>query len=342
MTNKEFKAVLVVGAILALSGVVIHFIFSVASFIEENILFILSAIFLFVSPYFGYFIYKNLYFNSEGFKKTKEDIKKYTDNCNSLNKHIEDLKQLKSNFYVYDYGSGSFHDESNYGFKRVEWANIIKNKQVYNCSSVVCKNASNQPFKYLIKYFNIDVNENSLSIFENMLNNFSSVSEGRRLLLKEKNQLIERIKNNIPSLIMKYSRNELIRKLGFDDVDLSKSYFPVYSFQYVSSGGNSQYRFDVHLNEDNLEKLINYMAGLISFKKSIVGQRQLMTKQLRNKIKIRDDYTCQSCHISIKDEKNLLLEIDHIIPLSKGGLTEDSNLQTLCWRCNRSKGSRIL
>ena len=41
-------------------------------------------------------------------------------------------------------------------------------------------------------------------------------------------------------------------------------------------------------------------------------------------------------------EPNLLLEIDHIIPVSKGGLTEESNLQTLCWKCNRSKSDKIL
>ena len=35
-------------------------------------------------------------------------------------------------------------------------------------------------------------------------------------------------------------------------------------------------------------------------------------------------------------------EIDHIIPVSKGGLTTEDNLQTLCWRCNRSKGNKMV
>ena len=38
----------------------------------------------------------------------------------------------------------------------------------------------------------------------------------------------------------------------------------------------------------------------------------------------------------------MLLEIDHIIPLSKGGQTTENNLQTLCWKCNRNKGSKII
>lgn len=39
---------------------------------------------------------------------------------------------------------------------------------------------------------------------------------------------------------------------------------------------------------------------------------------------------------------NLLLEIDHIIPVSKGGRTEEENLKTLCWKCNRSKSNKII
>ena len=67
-----------------------------------------------------------------------------------------------------------------------------------------------------------------------------------------------------------------------------------------------------------------------------------MTQQLRKRIKERDNYTCRYCHNSISKEPNLLLEIDHIIPLSKGGKTEERNLQTLCWKCNRSKGNKII
>ncbi len=44
---------------------------------------------------------------------------------------------------------------------------------------------------------------------------------------------------------------------------------------------------------------------------------------------------------STKAEPNLLLEVDHIVPISKGGLTIEDNLQTLCWKCNRSKGAKL-
>lgn len=67
-----------------------------------------------------------------------------------------------------------------------------------------------------------------------------------------------------------------------------------------------------------------------------------MTTSLREKIKIRDNYTCCFCGNSVAKEPNLLLEIDHIIPISKNGSTTEDNLQTLCWKCNRSKGNKIL
>ena len=98
---------------------------------------------------------------------------------------------------------------------------------------------------------------------------------------------------------------------------------------------------EIKFDLENLEKFICYLSETIKFKKSVAGQRALMTSQLREKIKRRDGYACKKCGISVKQEPHLLLEIDHIIPLSRNGLTTEENLQTLCWKCNRAKGSKI-
>jgi len=62
---------------------------------------------------------------------------------------------------------------------------------------------------------------------------------------------------------------------------------------------------------------------------------------------IRDNFTCQECGLHpMREDKPWLpdisqLEADHIIPLARGGVTEMSNLQTLCKICNRKKGTSL-
>lgn len=53
----------------------------------------------------------------------------------------------------------------------------------------------------------------------------------------------------------------------------------------------------------------------------------------------RDNYTCQYCG---KKAPNVTLEIDHKIPVSKGGNNAIENLVTSCFDCNRGKGAKIL
>ena len=66
-----------------------------------------------------------------------------------------------------------------------------------------------------------------------------------------------------------------------------------------------------------------------------------MTSRLRNSIKARDNHTCRYCSVSLAAEPHLLLEVDHVIPVSRGGMSTPDNLQTLCWRCNRTKSNKV-
>ena len=118
--------------------------------------------------------------------------------------------------------------------------------------------------------------------------------------------------------------------------------YPVYSFEYVSAGGNSSQKTTIKLNTETIDALVARLDEMIRYRKSAVGQRALMTAKLRNFVKSRDKHSCQYCSVSLADEPHLLLEVDHVIPISKGGLSVLENLQTLCWRCNRSKSNKIL
>lgn len=62
--------------------------------------------------------------------------------------------------------------------------------------------------------------------------------------------------------------------------------------------------------------------------------RQPIPRKLRHEVFKRDGYRCRECGSS-KDETSL--EIDHIVPVAKGGTNDIDNLQTLCRECNRMK-----
>lgn len=214
-------------------------------------------------------------------------------------------------------------------------------KNIYNCSRVVCSNARTQPFKYICKYFDIKPTEENLEKFESVLNDFSAAEQGKVLLKNERDEIVNSVTDKIPFLIKSFNKKRLIRKLGFNNIDFSQLYFPKYTFRYISSGGNSGMQCDITFDINNLDRFIDYLSSIIKFRKSAAGQRALMTSSLREKIKNRDNFTCCKCNNSIKNEPNLLLEIDHIVPIAKGGMTTEDNLQTLCWKCNRTKGSKI-
>jgi hypothetical protein len=137
------------------------------------------------------------------------------------------------------------------------------------------------------------------------------------------------IKRDVPAIIRLLFAKDLEKQLGFEEIEFNKLYFPQFTFRYISSGGNSGTQFNTVMDISMLERFIGYINENVKRRKSIAGQRALMTPKLRSFIKERDEFTCKHCGNSTTHEANLLLEIDHIIPLSKGGLTEESNLQTV-------------
>ena len=309
----------------------------VASLVSE----IWPAFLVLVVIYLLWKIYEFAYYRSKKFTEIKQRIDSYIKDCNELNQHIESLKDTKLLVNKTDYGEASYHDSSKWKYKRRHLKEQKYAPNIHNCSRTVCDNARKKPFEYICKYFGLKATEDTLSDFENILNNFEAAEEGKKHLQHEKREIFESIQSEIPILIKTLSKKTLEKKLGFEQIDMSTAYFPKYIFKYVSSGGNASTECDVVMDIDNLNKFILFLSEKIKFKKSAAGQRALMTSKLRQRIKERDGFTCKQCGASVEKEPNLLLEIDHIIPVSKGGLTTEDNLQTLCWRCNRRKGAKI-
>lgn len=75
----------------------------------------------------------------------------------------------------------------------------------------------------------------------------------------------------------------------------------------------------------------------------LVVQRESMRpvesvwRVIRSRIFQRDGYSCRYCGAT-----GVRLECDHVIPVSRGGGHDDSNLATACFDCNRSKRDKLL
>jgi len=63
--------------------------------------------------------------------------------------------------------------------------------------------------------------------------------------------------------------------------------------------------------------------------------RKKITPALRQEVYESDGFACVVCGTSEN------LEIDHIIPVSKGGTDDRINLQTMCAQHNRKKGNKV-
>lgn len=71
--------------------------------------------------------------------------------------------------------------------------------------------------------------------------------------------------------------------------------------------------------------------------KNTTNNPRSINYRIRFKVMQRDDFKCQICGASPAMQAGVLLHVDHIVPVSKGGQATMDNLQTLCQKCNLGK-----
>jgi hypothetical protein len=81
-----------------------------------------------------------------------------------------------------------------------------------------------------------------------------------------------------------------------------------------------------------------YRKVIISAGITPVDQRRAFSVEEKAAIYFRDGRRCKCCSKEFPIDQ---LEVDHIKPFSRGGLTELPNAQLLCVSCNRSKGATV-
>lgn len=108
---------------------------------------------------------------------------------------------------------------------------------------------------------------------------------------------------------------------------------------YESPQGRNFYKSEYTFSMDDVVACYKREMDNIKRRETAQYQRSLMTDSLRYDVMKRDGFRCGICGASSKND-GVTLQVDHILPVSKGGKTEMSNLRTLCDRCNLGKGAK--
>lgn len=80
------------------------------------------------------------------------------------------------------------------------------------------------------------------------------------------------------------------------------------------------------------------LPSVIRLKEYVRPYFSLSVRLSRQNIFLRDSHTCQYCYQKFNEKK---LTIDHVVPLSKGGRHEWTNVTTACSKCNNRKGDKL-
>ena len=342
-TSKDLDiviALVVLGGIFYILKIIFFDIF--IPILIPTLIAIPTGICIYMSYFFIRDLMKDRYFESEEFIWYKSQISEAVREYNELAKYVSSFDTISltnkfSDRYKYKH-LATYENTSIYNMQRNRNRKTIANN-IHHASLAVVRRASEEPFKYLCKYFNLKPNEENLELIQELGETVSRYVNAKQNL----DNRLQKIKStlNPPNFIIKHYYSEFLQQINVRLPHI-KFHYPKYVFEYVSAGGNSSQRTTITLNEQTIDALINYIDKNITNSKTASVQRALMTKKLREFIKRRDNFTCQNCLVSTSDQSLLLLEVDHIIPVSKGGLSTVDNLQTLCWKCNRAKSNKLI
>lgn len=206
------------------------------------------------------------------------------------------------------------------------------------------------PFLYPYFIYNFDVSGKRGPQIDDLLDmylisgGFTEIEDHQKKIEQWKQESCQRIEH---SLMKKYRRKQYLRAL--DDNKAFVFHFIRSQTRYKQKNYvKSSYKVNVRIGSFmyNYEYIQHRYCDLasIGFECTLrayhsKNQRKLATRELRERIMIRDNYTCQLCGKYMPDEVGL--QIDHIIPVAKGGKTVTSNLRVLCSKCNGSKADKM-
>lgn len=186
-----------------------------------------------------------------------------------------------------------------------------------------------------IKFFDKTVSEN-----EEAYQNYRAYVKEYNLLHPEKIETVSRFHLKEWKLwIYNFYERLIFKTYKLKPLRYTKVFVKI---SYTSPQGKNTYSKSHLYSYDGLKSHYDYIKKLIERKSTRENLIRIERAKVSNSVRIsvfkRDHYTCQICGGTKSD--GIMLHVDHMIPVSKGGKTEINNLQTLCDRCNSGKSNR--
>ncbi|MCD8485934.1 HNH endonuclease [Kamptonema cortianum] len=72
-----------------------------------------------------------------------------------------------------------------------------------------------------------------------------------------------------------------------------------------------------------------------------MSTNRYISEATQEQVRQRANYLCEYCHAS-EQWQYVRFTVDHVIPLSKGGLNSIENLALACFHCNRRKSDKVV
>ncbi len=179
------------------------------------------------------------------------------------------------------------------------------------------------------------------------------IIESNRKKLEEYQQEVNRIIKTVAPLSQEQCRELKVRRLTarkFEDELFSQLLlYPTTDInlevriEYTTPAGKQSYHKEQVYSFQELQSVFYQAKNIMETEETkrawIRTERAKMSDSLRYDVLKRDNFCCQICGATAED--GVKLHVDHIIPVSKGGKTEMSNLRTLCERCNLGKSDKM-
>lgn len=127
--------------------------------------------------------------------------------------------------------------------------------------------------------------------------------------------------------ITKTMPSKILRKHGLIAKD-KNTYSFTEEYKHLSE---DESKILIELCDSKIEEYLHKRTDTFDHRKRNID---IISGSLRYRIIKRSGGKCEACGVSSEERA---IDVDHIIPKNKGGSNDESNLQALCYKCNRQK-----